>query len=285
MAGHKHHALISPDTQQGDDIMNRALLVGINTYPGAPLRGCVNDVVDMANFLVNRCGFKKTEIRLITDNRATTANIVQRLEWLVKDLKKGDRVFFQFSGHGTQMATRDKKQEIDGLDEVICPIDFDWTDEHTIRDKQFAKIFSKVPNGVEFVWVSDSCHSGDLTREISINTHRAYPCPADFAWRNEGAKDLKKTALGLTKAAKTINAALISGCRSDQTSADAIFANRPNGALTYFLLHELNKPKGQTLVLSSLIKAIDTSLKSHGYQQVPQLEGSAEIAKHGFLKI
>lgn len=262
--------------------MNRALLVGINTYPGAPLRGCVNDVVDMANFLVDRCGFKKTEIRLITDKRATTVNIVQRLEWLIKDIKKGDRVFFQFSGHGTQMATRDKKQEIDGLDEVICPVDFDWSDEHTIRDKQFAKIFSKVPDGVEFIWVSDSCHSGDLTRDISVNTYRAYPCPADFAWRNDAARDLKKTALGLSK---TANAALISGCRSDQTSSDAIFSNRPNGALTYFLLHELKKPKGQTQALSSLIKAIDTSLKSHGYQQVPQLEGSAEIAKHGFLKI
>ncbi|MFH1476981.1 MAG: caspase family protein [Verrucomicrobiota bacterium] len=53
--------------------MNRALLVGINAYPDAPLRGCVNDVTDMANFLVARRGFAQADIRLLSDRRATTA--------------------------------------------------------------------------------------------------------------------------------------------------------------------------------------------------------------------
>lgn len=264
--------------------MNRAFLVGINSYPGAPLRGCVNDVVDMANFLVEQCGFKKEEIRLLTDDRATTAGITERLNWLAKGLKKGDRVLFHYSGHGAQMATRNKKEEIDGLDEVICPVDFDWSVAHAIRDKDFAKIFSTVPDGVEFIWVSDSCHSGDLSREISVHANKAYPCPADFAWRNSAARSIKEIPLGLAKTATAINAALISGCKSDQTSADAMFANRANGALTYFLLHELNKTGGKTLPLVSLVKAVNTSLKSHGYQQQPQLEGSPAIAKRGFMQ-
>lgn len=264
--------------------MNRALLVGINTYPTAPLNGCVNDIVDMADFLVAQCAFQKQEIRLLSDKRATTAGITQRLDWLVKGIKKGDRVLFHYSGHGAQMATRNPEQEIDGLDEVICPVDFDWSDAHAIRDKQFAEIFSKVPEGVEFIWVSDSCHSGGLTREIPHNAIRAFPCPADIAWRNEAARSIKKTPMGLAKAAaKTINGALISGCGSTQTSADAVFANRPNGALTYFLLHELNKPKGKTQPLTSLVKAVNASLKSHGYQQKPELEGSLEVMKRGFL--
>lgn len=264
--------------------MNRAFLVGINTYPSAPLRGCVNDVVDMANFLVTQCGFKKEEIRLLTDNRATTAGIIERLEWLVNGLEKGDRVLFHYSGHGAQMATRNKKEEIDGLDEVICPVDFDWSDAHAIRDKQFATIFAKVPAGVEFIWISDSCHSGDLSKEMTINANRAYPCPADFAWRNGAARNLKKAPMGLAKAATKINAALISGCKSTQTSADAVFAKRFNGALTYFLLHELNKkPNGKTQSLTSLVNAVNTSLKSHGYEQEPQLEGCPAITKLKFL--
>ena len=47
--------------------MNKALLVGINNYPTAPLRGCINDVTDMASFLVDKCGFQKGEIRLLVD--------------------------------------------------------------------------------------------------------------------------------------------------------------------------------------------------------------------------
>jgi metacaspase-1 len=42
--------------------MNRALLVGINRYPSAPLNGCINDIEDMAKFLVDKCVFTKSDI-------------------------------------------------------------------------------------------------------------------------------------------------------------------------------------------------------------------------------
>ncbi|HEY3116002.1 MAG TPA: caspase family protein, partial [Chloroflexota bacterium] len=74
--------------------MNRALLVGINAYPGAPLNGCVNDVTDMASFLVKPCGFAMGDIRLVTDSRATKTAIVDRLGWLLTGLQKGDRILF-----------------------------------------------------------------------------------------------------------------------------------------------------------------------------------------------
>ena len=37
--------------------MNKALLVGINAYPGNELEGCVNDVMDMRDFLKSKCGY------------------------------------------------------------------------------------------------------------------------------------------------------------------------------------------------------------------------------------
>ena len=70
--------------------MNRGLLVGINSYPGAPLRGCVNDVLDMAQFLTKACGFAMNDIRLLTDDRATTTGILERIGWLLTGLKAGD---------------------------------------------------------------------------------------------------------------------------------------------------------------------------------------------------
>src|SRR6516162_11950800 len=115
--------------------MNRAFLVGINKYPSQPLKGCVNDVVDMANFLVSKCNFAMEDIRLLVDERATKAAIIERLDWLLKGLKSGDRILFHYSGHGVQLPARNIQGEVDSLDEAICPVDFDWTDEHTIRDK------------------------------------------------------------------------------------------------------------------------------------------------------
>jgi hypothetical protein len=76
------------------DVVNRALLVGINAYPGQPLLGCVNDVNDVANFLVDRCGFDSSDVRLVVDDRATTNNIKERLAWLSKGTGIGDRILF-----------------------------------------------------------------------------------------------------------------------------------------------------------------------------------------------
>ena len=122
--------------------MNRALLVGINKYP-APndLNGCVNDVNDMAKFLVSNCKFRASDIRMITDARATAKNILDRIGWLLTGIKKGDRILFHYSGHGAQVATRNPQGEADRFDEVICPVNFDFDDTSTmIRDKDFVRL-------------------------------------------------------------------------------------------------------------------------------------------------
>ena len=270
--------------------MNRALLVGINKYPGSPLSGCVNDVTDMAEFLVDRCGFKSSDIRMIVDGRATTKAISTRLAWLVRGAKAGDRLLFHYSGHGAQVATRNANEELDGRDEVICPVDFDWSDEHLIRDKQFHELFQTIPDGVEFNWVSDSCHSGDLDRELPHPgqhlplSKRMLP-PADIQWRNRAAVESKVELRGLVRVAQELNLGLITGCRSDQTSADAWFSDRPNGALTYYLLRALESPAGLKEPLAHLIPAVRSALKRAGYSQQPQLEGSATVGKMPFLTL
>ena len=268
--------------------MNRALLVGINEYPSSPLEGCVNDVTDMANFLVSRCGFALSEIRLLTDKRATRNGIVDRVNWLLRKVKKGDRILFHYSGHGAQLPTRNPSGEVDGLDEVICPVDFDWTDEHTIRDKDFVKLFKNVPEGVEFIWISDSCHSGDLSRAIPPKgkKEKRLIAPADIQWRRQTALCEKSIEpLTMVRAGSLLQGALISGCRSDQTSADAYFNKKPNGALTYFLLKELQKTNGLKAPLAVIIKNVRKSLKGNKFSQVPQLEGSSVVLQKPFMVI
>ena len=51
----------------------RALLIGINSYlvPGADLRGCVNDVLDLKAVLTEFGGFRKSEITTLIDKAAT----------------------------------------------------------------------------------------------------------------------------------------------------------------------------------------------------------------------
>jgi hypothetical protein len=265
---------------------DRALLVGINKYPGAPLNGCINDINDMATYITSVCKFAPTAIKSLKDKAATTAAILSGLQWLVTGAKVGDRLFFHYSGHGAQVPTKTPAGEVDGLDEVICPVDFDWSDKRLIRDKQFRALFATIPTGVEFVWLSDSCHSGDLSKGMPKPhvTHRVMPLPdvshpvhADLA----KAREVLRTKKAAAPAA--FNGALISGCKSSQTSEDAYINGRYNGACTYYLLQELRKnPKAK---LTDVVIRMDAAVKAAGYDQVPGLEGSATVESRAFLSL
>jgi hypothetical protein len=87
----------------------------------------------------------------------------------------------------------------------------------------------------------------------------------------------------LSKTAKMLNLALISGCKSDQESADAVFNKRANGALSYFLLKSLNPKTGKPASLRQLVDSINKSLRKIKYPQEPQIEGNAVLMDAAFF--
>lgn len=267
--------------------MNRALLVGINAYPGNELQGCVNDVTDMADFLVSHCGFDEGDIRMLTDARATTEAVRDRLKWLIDGMKPGARIVFHYSGHGAQFPIRDSSGKVTHVDECICPVDFDWTEPHAILDKQFNQLFSPVPQGVDFAWVSDSCFSGDLAKALLLPNRRikAFPMPADIAWRMRTAETKGIKQQGFEHVIKNLNVVLVSGCGARETSDDAEIDGRFNGALTYYLLQTLSAPNGLSQTLEQAVARTRAALQKNGYGQHPQLEGSALLMNQSFLAI
>ncbi|OEH78835.1 ice-like protease p20 domain-containing protein [Cyclospora cayetanensis] len=54
----------------------------------------------------------------------TKQNILIALNWLVRDAMPGDRLFFYFSGHSTQVDNL-SAYEGEGYDEALLPVDFD----------------------------------------------------------------------------------------------------------------------------------------------------------------
>ena len=104
--------------------MKNALLVGIN-YKGTSnqLSGCINDVTNMSKFL--KTVLKYDKIIEITDDthiKPTRANIISNLVNMVKNSKRGDRLLFLYSGHGS-LAKDQNGDEISGYDSCLCPID------------------------------------------------------------------------------------------------------------------------------------------------------------------
>jgi hypothetical protein len=74
----------------------------------------------------------------------------------------------------------------------------------------------------------------------------------------------------------------ISGCRDDQTSADAYIGGSFNGAMTYSLTRALKAKKGK-LTYRQLHADMLKYLKGR-YTQVPQLEGRASNLDRQFLE-
>ena len=265
---------------------NRALLVGINKYPSAPLSGCVNDVNDMASFLVSKCGFVQESIALLLDAQATTEGIRKSLtDRLLVGARAGDRLFFHYSGHGAQMPGMGADGRA-SLHDVICPVDFDWSVEHALSDQDFQRLFAGLPKGVEFNWVSDSCHSGDLARALgrAKGTPRHFPVPPEVACKISAARAANVKPAGFARAIEHLNGALLAGCKSDQTSMDTEFQGRANGAMTYFLLQVLRGPDGLAKPLTQVVQAVTKQLTEDGYPQEPQLRGQPAITQRPLLQ-
>jgi len=270
---------------------NKALLVGMNKYKiaGADLQGCVNDVTNIRDILIKYLGFKVKEIRALVDARATKKGIMDRLEWLVKGAQSGDRLLFHFSGHGSQIRDRDGDELKDHLDEILCPHDMDW-DGTYIVDDDLKAVFAGLPKGVNLEVLLDCCHSGTGTREAAAMAAfsaeqairpRFLQPPIDILCRQMDEDDLPLTRM--VRAANPTNHVLFSGCRDNQTSADAYIKGTYNGAFTYYFCKNLRDAQG-SLSRSDLLKRLRASLKYEGYEQVPQLECATARRKKKVLE-
>lgn len=267
---------------------NRALLVGIN-YPGTQhaLRGCVNDVLNIEHVLSNVYNF--TQIQKLIDRQATARNIKIELEAIVKQSQPGDKIFFHFSGHGSQIINTDGT-EPDGLDEILCPIDLDWK-ERIIRDKDINEIFSKAADGVEIITLLDCCHSGDgldyphfYQPRIPNETSRGFKGISRYIEPPQEFKPLnkKRTIKLRPKASKNSKGILISGCRSYQTSADAYIEGRYCGACTHFLIKTLHD-YSWNVAYKNLIQCLNMYMVARKFTQRPELSGQKESFNDLFL--
>ncbi|CAE6412333.1 unnamed protein product, partial [Rhizoctonia solani] len=143
----------------------KALCIGINYRdPNIRLNGCINDVRNVAEFLTVQFGYKKEDIRQLTDDTTdyhflpTRENIIAAMHWLVEDARPTDTLFFHFSGHGGQIKDLDG-DEADGFDEIIYPLDF-MEAGHILDDEMHEIMVQPLRAGCRLTAIFDCSHSG-----------------------------------------------------------------------------------------------------------------------------
>ncbi|RFC40931.1 MAG: Caspase domain-containing protein [Candidatus Nitrotoga sp. CP45] len=245
-----------------------SLHIGLNAvnpseYGGwsGELSACEFDAKDMAAIAKSR-GMKST---VLLTKKGTRANMLAALRSAAKQLEAGDLFFLTYSGHGGQVPDVTGEED-DKKDETWCLYDGQLIDDELYFElSQFAA-------GVRVLVLSDSCHSGTVTRAappqpgmiwptigrskmmplaVGMRTYREHQAFYDKL-QQDVAKAAGKASLPdpdsvlaqlvvsprLTAIAKKFKPAviLISGCQDNQTSMDG----EHNGAFTEQLLKVWN---------------------------------------------
>ncbi|EGW30727.1 uncharacterized protein SPAPADRAFT_62586 [Spathaspora passalidarum NRRL Y-27907] len=283
----------------------KALLVGVNYFGSRQeLKGCINDVKNMSKFLVDRWGYKWEDIVILTDDQRemarvpTKANIIRAMQWLVKDARPNDSLVFHYSGHGGVTEDQDGDEE-SGMDDVIYPVDFEQAG-HIVDDDMHAIMVRPLPAGCRLTALYDSCHSGtalDLPYVYStkgvvkepnllkdagsgaLNAILQYESGNLFGAISSISNVVKKVSRsGNTDSeqikkmkASPADVISISGCKDDQTSADARENGTATGAMSWSFITVLTKYPNQSYL--SLLNNMRTLL-SEKYSQKPQLSSS-----------
>ncbi|WFC98929.1 Ca(2+)-dependent cysteine protease [Malassezia yamatoensis] len=286
----------------------KALLIGVN-YQGTSnaLRGCWNDVHNMANFIHRFGGYQHDDMVVLTDETGvnqksvpTRANIIAAMQWLVAGAQPGDALFFHYSGHGGQEAAVEGDEE-DGYNETILPLDFQQTGQMP-DDELHARLVRPLPVGCRLTALFDSCHSGtalDLPyvystsgnikeTNISMNVGKGlFGAAMNYARGDIGgvvsglmstfkSATMNRSAAEYTRQTRSSGADVImlSGCKDSQTSADAMEAGRATGAMSWAFTTVLNQYS--QLSYLQLLNACRDLLASK-YSQKPQMSASHPI--------
>jgi hypothetical protein len=249
----------------------RALLIGCNylATPQATLYGCINDVVNMRNMLIDAYGYQSSNIVMLRDDDKyrlpTRANILAYIAYFINTASSSDTVWIHYSGHGTRL--RDiNGDESDGADEAIVPCDY--MKAGMIVDDELFNLIR--PAKCTLILCFDSCHSGSVCDlQYSIN------------YNNGGLSKVVNSS----KFISTNNIIMFSGCRDVQTSADSYdsLAKQGVGAFTNALIETL-RANSHNVDLLKLFAGLCAYLKMYGFTQIPVLSSTVPNPVYQFSR-
>ncbi len=277
--------MAKPSTKAPGKARAMSLHIGLNAvdpkaYEGwsGPLAACEFDANDMAAI----AKAKSMAVAKLLTKAGTRKAVLAGLRGAAAKLSKGDLFFLTYSGHGGQVPDVSGEED-DKQDETWC-----LYDGQLIDDELYFEL-GKFAAGVRILVLSDSCHSGTVTRARPSSSSAPPPgmrsklMPADVGLRvyekhqafYDGLQADVAQAAGkasitdpdavlstLSVQSGRINAItkkfraaaiLISGCQDNQTSLDGDH----NGAFTGRLREVWNsgKFKGNHALLHATIKA------------------------------
>lgn len=213
-----------------------ALVAGIDAYPFVPpLRGCVND----ARLIEAALRPIAHRLTLLVDEQCSRAAFLAAWDSLLREATPGDSFVLTFSGHGMQFPERVRGSEPDGRDEALVMHGFDRrrlpnSRELVLDDELGERFAASGRRGIRSVFISDSCHSGTLTRSLD-------PRAEEASTRSIGLQLLEADMLALptapVEAGGQPNLLFLAGAQDHELVKEVRIGGRFHGGLSHAFAH------------------------------------------------
>jgi len=181
------------------------------------LRTCGKDCLDMQELAVSQ-NFESSTVLL--NEEGTREAVTQAIVDASEALESGDMLFISYSGHGASVPDETEDEE-DGKDESWCLFD------GFLLDDELHALWTRFAEDVRIMVVSDSCHSGTVTKvapgqdpETMILSKFFPDDEAKRVYMEHKRMYLKIKAEAAEFLDKEIKASvkLIAGCQDDESS-------------------------------------------------------------------
>jgi hypothetical protein len=198
--------------------------------PLQQLPGAEQDARDM-QAIAKKNKFTTT---LLISGEAERASVIKNISDAAKKLDTGDFFLVSYSGHGGQFACKDYKDpwEKDGKDETWC-----LYDEQLIDDELY-KLWTEFKKDVRIVILSDSCHSGTVTRDAMHINKTIRQEQEDKILKDNLEKYTERKKNAATDKPLKAQVLLLSACIDRQEAVDLGFNGAFTNALKFCLAND-----------------------------------------------
>jgi hypothetical protein len=299
-----------------------ALLVGIDDYPERPLAGCVNDVLAFKDYLEAEPGREfiasndqpgKLAIKMllapgsgadagrpahpgeevIPAELPTRENLIAAFHFF-DEAKDGDTCVFYYSGHGSFSVAPPEFHSSNGYVQSFVCYDSRRPGGRDLMDKEMGFLIWKtmvMKPGVNFVAITDCCHSGTITKAVdnkrvtdrlAMTDDRHVPARVEEYLGFEVVIDNKRayedTGSGNDRRVTPLQGRHIhlAASQNRQTSKELLIDGSVRGAFTYSLLKVLYASNGQ-LNYIDLLGQVQASVRGLVDDQEPDVQVRGEL--------
>ncbi len=235
-----------------------ALVIGINSYEGYwhPLKTAVNDASEVAEVLKNEYRFN--EVYTLLNENATRRNIIEKFEWLTKNISPEDNLLIFYAGHGQYNKSFNKGYWV--------PVDAKSNSIADYISNNDVKTFLGGIPSKHTLLITDACFAGDIFR--GGDTERMSFDPSDMS---RYYKEVYR---------KPSRLALTSGGLEEVMDA----GKDNHSVFTYYLLKSLKENKNKYMDVSQLFNDFKVAVANNS-DQTPILQAVKDTDDEGGMFI